>query len=83
MAEKSRERWGQRLQEKGFSPREGGGQDGEGKKGVKAGLRVGWRAWARELCENQAHTGSGAGGPVRGEKQTVYTCQAPIPVWTR
>lgn len=40
MAEKSRERWGQRLQEKGFSPRASGGEAGERKKGVKAGLGV-------------------------------------------
>lgn len=33
MAEKSRERWGQRLQEKGFSPSGGEAKAGEEKKG--------------------------------------------------
>lgn len=70
MAEKSRERWGQRLQEKGFSPRAVEGEAGKGKKGVKSGIGVEMGNWARELCGSKPHR---ADRPVFGREQILCT----------
>lgn len=64
MAEKSQERWGHRLQEKGFSPREGGGRLMKEKRGVKARLGVGRGSWARLLLGSTALTEGLRGGPL-------------------